>query len=134
MSTTEFSAKSDAIDKLNALADECSSDGWDGEDAEAISRAVTARTIAFIRALPSDLPLPDFAPEPDGSISLDWILSRSRLLSLSVGAGTRLAYAWLDDEDRGHAVAHFDGAGIPWRVLEEIRGLTGCANPPVRAD
>ena len=46
-------------------------------------------SVEFIRALLDDLPLPEFAPEPDGSISPDWIQSRNRLFSISVGSTHR---------------------------------------------
>ena len=78
----------------------------------------------FVRALPRDVALPEFAPEPDGSISLDWESSRSRRFSISIGVNNRLAYAWLDGTDRGHAVAYFDGRAIPLRILEGISAVT----------
>ena len=74
----------------------------------------------------------EFAPEPDGSISLDWIRSRSNFFSVSVGASDRLAYAWLDGTDRGHAVARFDGDSVPSRILEGIKALVQGANAAVR--
>jgi hypothetical protein len=84
--------------------------------------------VEFIRAMPDDLPLPEFAPEPDGSLSLDWIQSRNRLFSLSVGSTNRLAYAWLDGSDKGHGVAGFDGERIPLRIIEGIIGIMNHGN------
>ena len=75
----------------------------------------------IVRALPDYLPLPEFTPEPDGSISLDWIMSRSRVFSLSAGRNSRLAYAWLDGSDKGQGVAYFDGEVVPPMVLLAIR-------------
>jgi hypothetical protein len=82
----------------------------------------------LVRALPDGMPLPEFAPEPDGSISLDWILSCNRLFSLSVGRVGRLAFAWLDGTDKGHGVAPFDGQNVPPRVLDSIKRLVGQAH------
>lgn len=81
--------------------------------------AVTAED--FIRALPDNIPLPDFAPDPDGSISLDWIQSPTRLFSLSISPAQRLAYAWLDGADKGHEVAGFDGQKVLSRILDRIK-------------
>lgn len=106
-----------------ALVNECAETGWDGEEAEAISAIAAKMATDFIHALPDDFPLPEVAPEPDGSISLDWIQSRGRLFSLSVGSSSRLAYAWLDGAESGHAVASFDGGDVPLRVLEGIRRI-----------
>ena len=112
--------KSAAISKLRSLASECAQEGWDGDQAAAIHPAAVINTERLLRALPQSVPLPELAPEPDGSLSLDWIQSKTRLFSLSVGAGNRLAYAWLDGTDKGHGVASFDGERIPQRVLEGI--------------
>ena len=75
---------------------------------------------AIVRALPIGVPLPEFAPEPDGSVSLDWTQSRTQQFSLSVGRSHRLSYAWLDGTDSGHGVATFDGSTIPPRIIEGI--------------
>ena len=95
---------------------------WDGEGAEPVSAVAVDRAVAFVRALPAGV-LPEVAAEPDGAISLDWMQSRTRVLSISVGLGERLALAWIDGEDQGHAVAVFDGERIPPRVLAGIRGM-----------
>jgi hypothetical protein len=115
-----FGPKLNAISALRRLASECREINWDACGAIPIDDFAVYNAIAFIRALPDHAPLPDFAPEPDGSISMDWSKSRHILFSLSVGAGSRLAYAWLDGSDRGHGVAAFDRASVPPRVLEGI--------------
>lgn len=120
--------KAAAIAQIGALAKECSEPDWDGEDARPLDRLAALLAAIFIRALPDDIALPEFAPQPDGSISLDWIQSRNRLFTLSAGATDRLAYAWLDGTDKGHAVARFDGEHVPSRVLEGIRGITNGGN------
>jgi hypothetical protein len=120
-----FGEKAAALSRLAALATECMQADWDGADAAAIDPLAVLFARRFLRALPESLPLPEFAAEPDGSISLDWIRSRNRLFSLSVGRSNRLAYAWLDGADRGHGVARFDGQNVPARVLEGIKGILG---------
>jgi hypothetical protein len=128
-----FGEKAAAISQIWALANECEDGGWDGESAQPISPLAANLAAAFIRALPAGLPLPEFAPEPDGSISVDWIQSRNRLFSLSVGQNSRLAYAWLDGTDRGHAVARFDGQFVPRRVLDGICGIMDYGHSAIRA-
>jgi hypothetical protein len=54
---------------------------------------------------------------------LDWIQSRHRLFSLSVGGSGWLAYAWLDGADKGCGIARFDVTCVPARVLEGIRSI-----------
>jgi len=128
-----FGEKAAALSCLAALATECSEPGWDGEDAAAIDPLAVLWTRRFVRALPAAIPLPEFTPEPDGSLSLDWIQSRHRLFSLSIGRSNRLAYAWLDGADKGHAVARFDGRNVPARVLEGIEAIMGRGHAGLRA-
>ena len=128
-----FGEKSIAISQVAALANECAEAGWDGNEAAPIDWAAARTAVEFIRVMPDDLPLPEFAPEPDGSISLDWIQSRTRLFSLSVGSTNRLAYAWLGGSDKGHGVARFDRERIPSRVIEGIIGIMNHGNATIGA-
>jgi hypothetical protein len=118
-----FGDKTAAISELMTLANECAKVDWDGNGASAIRSTAVSRAMDFIRALPRDVPLPEFASEPDGSVSLDWIQSRHRIFSVSAGEGNRLAYAWLDGADQGHGVARFDGQFVPPRILEGILSI-----------
>lgn len=118
-----FGAKSAAIAELSGIASECSVQGWDGCEAAPISSVALRNAECFVRALPDGFPLPEFAPEPDGSISLDWVQSQHRLFSLSMGMTNRLAFAWLDGSDRGHGVIRFDGFNVPPRLLDDIRRI-----------
>ncbi|MBI2316725.1 MAG: hypothetical protein HYU75_06850 [Betaproteobacteria bacterium] len=128
-----FGDKAGAISQLWALANECSDPGWDGHEAVPLNRLAIWKAISFIRALPDGVPLPEFAPEPDGSVSLDWMPSRNRLFSISIGTTNRLAYAWLDGADKGHAVARFDEASIPPRILEGIKSIVNDRNAVIRS-
>lgn len=127
-----FGPKSAALSRLRELATECDEADWDGAEGAAVDERAVMNAEDIVRALPIGVPLPEFAPEPDGAISLDWIQSRTRIFSVSVGAGPRLAYAWLDGSDRGHGVSRFDGERIPARVLDAIRGIVTYGNPSFR--
>jgi len=48
-----------------------------------------------------------------------------------MGPNDRLAYAWLDGTDKGHAVARFDGERVPDRILEGIKVFLQSANAAV---
>jgi hypothetical protein len=128
-----FGKKTAALAELAALATECSAPAWDGGDAAGLDPVAIISARRFVRALPEGMPLPEFAAEPDGAISLDWIKSRNRLFSLSIGRSNRLAYAWIDGADKGHGVARFDGQNVPPRVLEDIRNIMGLGHAGLRA-
>lgn len=128
-----FGGKADLLSELVELKDECAEENWDGNGAHPIDFAAVLQVARFLRALPDRVPLPEISPEPDGSVSLDWIFSRSRLFSVSVSGGNRLAFAWLDGTDSGHAVARFNGQSIPLRVLQGIEAAVGTGNATVRA-
>lgn len=99
---------------------------------ERISEEALINAAAFIRALPVGIPIPEFASEPDGMISLDWITSHRRVFSVSIGTSRRLAFAWLDGTDTGHGVARFDGAAIPRKILDGILQIIDHGNPTFR--
>jgi hypothetical protein len=120
-----FGRKAVALSQLTALTAEHSQAGWDGENASPIDPNALRVARLFVRAIPNDIPLPEFSAEPDGAISLDWAIRRERAFSISVGARDRLAFAWLDGTDRGHGVAFFDGKQIPSRILNELRQIGG---------
>jgi hypothetical protein len=123
-----FGEKAASLSQLWSLAADCGEADWDGLGASPINTDAILNAQDIVRALPTDFPLPEFAAEPDGSVSLDWIESQNRIFSVSASAGSRLAYAWLDGSDRGHGVAQFDGARIPIRVLEGIRDIMSYGN------
>jgi len=120
---------SDALSRLKELQVECSQHGWDGNDSVAINRVAVERADRFISALPNGVEFPEFGPEPDGAISLDWIWTRDCILSISIGTNDRLAFAWLDGTDKGHGVVHFDDKTVPPLILELINRLDVVSSP-----
>jgi hypothetical protein len=70
-----FGDKAEAISQLRKLAEECAETGWDGDEASPIEFVTLQNAEAFLRAMPAELAMPELAPEPDGSISMDWIPS-----------------------------------------------------------
>jgi hypothetical protein len=126
-----FGEKTAAISQLRALAIECGQENWDGDGAAMIDPMAILNAEAIVRALPIGIPLPEFAPEPDGSVSLDWTQSRTQQFSLSVGRSHRLSYAWLDGTDSGHGVATFDGSTIPPRIIEGIFAIAKNGHAPI---
>ena len=123
-----FGRKMAVMTMLDALAASHAEHGWDGEQALPVSHAAIALAADFIRALPDGIDLPDVGIEPDGAVTLDWLPSRHRMLSVSFGGGSnRLAYAWLDGSDRGNGVVRFDRQVVPRPLMEAIAVITQVA-------
>jgi len=118
-----FGARQNLLTELRVIAEDCCAEDWDGCSGVAISAEALQKAEDLIRTLPEGIPLPEVAPEPDGSLSMDWIRSPYRLYSLSVGPVNRLAYAWLDGTDKGHGVVGFDGMSLPSRVITDIQRI-----------
>jgi hypothetical protein len=119
-----FGDKARLLESLRELVEECSEDDWDGYGASAVNVAVVANSESFIRALPDRFEIPELSVDPDGDISFDWIPDHTKTFTLSVNGSNRLAYAWIDGVDRGHATAKFENCVIPDRVLAEIKTIT----------
>lgn len=129
----ELGAKSAAIARLDDLAQEFGVAATDEDRGPALSPQGIRLAERIVRALPEGIPMPEFAAEPDGSVSLDWIASRTRMFSVSAGNGDRLPYAWLDGAEHGHGVAAFTAEGLPVRVLDGIAAVMENGRPPVRS-
>lgn len=118
-----FGEKDRILSMICEIEKECGVADWDGYGALHVSAFSALKAQEFIRHLPAQMPMPEVAPEPDGSLSLDWTTSKSRRFSVSIGNSDRLAYAWIDGSDRGHAVARFDSETIPLRILDGILSI-----------
>ena len=114
-----------AVSAIRELLRSHAEPGWDGGHASAANLRAVARAVAFVRALPEDCVPPEVGIDPDGSVSLDWTASRGCRLTIGVaGHDDRLACAWIDAADSGHAVAWFDGGKVPAGVIQAIRAVT----------
>jgi len=71
-------------DRVEEFAEQCSKEGWDGEDAFPISQAAkqTAKLL-----IPENAEIPDVEPENTGTFSFDWNRGKNRILSISVFPG-----------------------------------------------
>jgi hypothetical protein len=127
-----FGNKAVALSQLYKLESECAEAGWDGHDGQPIQDLAVLWAAEFIRALPDGIPLPEFTVDPDGAVSLDWVQSRTRLFTLSIGSNSRVALAWVDGINKGHAVERFDGQSVPWLVIDRIKEIMNCGDARLR--
>lgn len=128
-----FGTKAAAISSIQEIVCDCSEENWDGYGAEAVSPLAIWNAEDFVRALPDGFPIPEVAPEPDGSISFDWTVANDQRVALSVGESNRLALAWVNTNERGQAVVNFDGANLPEWFLHVIGPIVNYAKLAFRA-
>jgi len=125
-STAIESNRSPLDSELMSLFAECSKPDWDGYGAKAVSRYTLSIAMKFVSVLPTSIQLPEISAEPDGAIAFDWIVSKNRMLSVSVGQNDRLAYAWLEGTDSGRGVSRFGMGVFPVMlktIIEQICGM-----------
>lgn len=70
--------------ELDEVFQECGVPGWDGYDALPVERDAYDRARLLIESLPDNFPSPSIGAEPDGQLTLEWHISTSRSLSISV--------------------------------------------------
>ncbi|MCH7229059.1 hypothetical protein [Haloferula sp. A504] len=118
--------RAEVMSELYELAGEHAQPGWDGAEAPAVSEAVLERAAELIAALPSSVPNPELAVDPDdAAIALEWSNGPHRVFSVSVGESQRMACAGIDGTDVWHNVSRFDGATVPPFVLHGIQKVLG---------
>jgi len=115
------------LDKVMRLAldeafREASFDNWDGYGAKSANQESYDLTLKLLASLPSDLPRPEVAVDPDGEISLDWNAGREKVFAISVGKNGRLSYAGIFGENRIRGVEYFENE-VPSSVMDNLRRL-----------
>lgn len=108
-----------AIEELHGLADECSSVGWDGYDAEPVERKTIRQAEQFLNALPLGMAAPSVGAEPDGQITFEWYQSPRRILSVSISSEGDLHYAALLGYSRRYGTEPFFGE-VPFDILKLV--------------
>ena len=88
--------------RLDEVVEDCSSVGWDGENAMAVSKNVHQYASFFLDSLPLGFEAPDINAELDGSIEFEWYRNPRRVISLSVSQDGNLYYAALIGTSRRH--------------------------------
>lgn len=114
-----FGAKAVLLSELYSIISSLHVD----DDQEPVTSATYRNARQFILAIPDNLPPPTLAIDPDGEISVTWHVSRTRIFSASISESERIAYAWLDGSNRGHAVDRFRAPELPNMLIFALRTI-----------
>jgi len=112
----------DTLEALNDLVQECSSENWDGYGAKALDLITYIHAQEVLQALPTTLPPPDVAVEPDGEISFEWYVGPRRAFSVSVGRENELTYAGMFGRSKTHGTEYFTDE-LPSTIMENLDRL-----------
>lgn len=81
---------------------ECRNASWDGYHAEPVSVEALETALQFLKTLPTDAPLPEVCPMPDGCLSFEWRSEGGTLLAgISPGGRVDFAFVGIDDKRCG---------------------------------
>ncbi len=95
------------FDELWEAWQPCKEANWDGEGADPIEHETYQNAYRLIEALPSGLPSPTIAAEPDGHLSFEWYKHPRRLLSVSISPDGTLYWAALVGSEDPRGSCHF---------------------------
>jgi hypothetical protein len=99
--------RQEVLNRLEEISEECSRLGWDGDSAVPISAPLQKVARVLIQSLPSNLEDPDLGVELDGSVTLEWRRSQTKVISISISPDNSLYFAALLDGIRKRAAYPF---------------------------
>lgn len=104
---------------LERVRRECSTQDWDGYNANPVSDKSYSSAMQFARLLPAEAPSPDICADPKGNIMFEWEKERGYVFSVIIG-DRKLFYAGLFGTEKFHGKADF-GEEIPNDILNSIK-------------
>jgi len=110
------------IQEFDDVFEECSVDNWDGYDAKAISIDSCREAIRFVRSLPTMIPLPEIAVDPDGEVALEWYEGPRKVFTVSIGSRNEITYAGLFGFNKVNGTECFYDE-IPKAILDNLDRL-----------
>ncbi len=109
--------------ELAEIAGECAKPNWDGFGALPVPNEAAVKAEQFLYALPTSIPAPEIAPEPDGSVALIWYGDRRQVFSVSFQIDQRVTSAGLYGTSKWHGVEVFDGREVPEFLIAGIERI-----------
>lgn len=74
----------------------------------------------LICALPEMSIRPDISLDGEGGIMFDWMISKFKMYSISIGRTSRLPFALLNGAEKAYGVIEFDGQKAPNRMVSDL--------------
>jgi hypothetical protein len=115
-------SRSEIIDELIEIYNECSEGDWDGYGALALEKDSIFGAVKFITLLPSSMPMPEISAEPSGVVGLEWHKDKNLVFVVTLINENILSYAGIFGLNKTHGIEYF-GESIPHILIEHIRRL-----------
>lgn len=109
----------DEIEALIELPGRYRQKNWDGLDAAPVPEAAFQEARAFLRKLPSRIPMPEVIAEPDGYLGLEWYANKWLLYVVSFNGTGVLSCSGLFGAERIYGPRYMD-EGIPAEIIRNI--------------
>ena len=93
-----------AVQALSEAYSAARVDNWDSLGSAGVEQSTFEYALTFLRMLPTNIPLPEVAIDPDGEIAFEWDYSRNEILSVSIGRDGTLTFASLFGGRKSHGV------------------------------
>lgn len=105
---------------LILLFQQHSNDNWDGYGAKPVTLENLLAAINFWRTLPTTVPRPELAVDPDGAIVFEWYRRPRKVFSVAVEKDNRVTYAGLFDSSKESGTDYFD-QDLPETIFLQIQ-------------
>lgn len=99
--------ESSIFDEIDSLVEECSTGNWDGYGALPVSKEAAEFAKTFIGQIQVEFSTPEIAPEPDGSIGLEWHVDKHKWIIISFNSNGEFFFA-----SQINTKTKFDGKGV----------------------
>lgn len=87
-----FAWRDSLLDEVWTIRQTCLNEGWDGYEAEPVSRESAFCATQLINLLPEGIQIPSVVPEPTGDLSLEWLTEDQKHFTLGI-SGPTLVFA-----------------------------------------
>ncbi len=101
---------------ISEMVAECFDENCGENSNKAVSPVTLKNAIKFAKTLPEYLQLPEYIPDDDGEICLEW-KKEEKYLSISIGVGTNCNFSYNDGTINGHGVFRFQDE-IPQMIID----------------
>jgi len=109
------------LGEVGEIVQSCSTEGWDGYDAEPVSRESGLHARQLIGLLPDGIQAPNVVPEPTGDIGFEWFRGNEKHFTLSI-SGPAMVYAGIFGGSRKrYGEERFFGE-LPDEILDILTG------------